>query len=107
MHDGHITDNLDMSDGRDRALLSRAIKRRWPIDDEVCAAAIAQLTRLMNSEDDRAANGAIRNLLTAMAQNQADEHLERKEQRLDDGQPTEGLTIRVVREDKLPDGDAA
>ena len=98
---------LDVDDGHDRAMLRRAIKNRWPVPDELKAKLMGRLNDVLDAGDPRDITSAGRIIVAAEQQNQADDHLDRKEQRLDDGQPTEGLTIRVVRENRLPDGDAA
>ena len=96
-----------MLDGRDRAVVRRAIKNRWPVPDSLKAKLMGRLDEVLDTGDPRDITSAGRIIVAAEQQNQADDHLDRKEQRLDDGQPTEGLTIRVIRENQLPDGSSA
>jgi hypothetical protein len=107
----HMVRNLDTRDGRDLRTMRRAV-RRWGVDDDFKDEAIRALRYTLALEmakdkpDARAVNGIIKTLTTMEGQNQADEHLEEKHARTDDGKPDAITEIRVTRAAKeLPSGD--
>ena len=85
-----ISENLDASVRSDNVLIGMAIKRRWPVSDRMKEIAMTATEALIESDaDGRVVNGAVRNMLSAEAQNQSDDHQTAKDRRLDDGKPTE------------------
>jgi hypothetical protein len=94
---------LDMADGRDRVLLR---SKRWETTPEQRARYLKALDialRLsLQAEDQRAINGCVKTIAMLEAQNQSDEHLEAKVDRLDDGRPTE--IVVTYRQPELPGG---
>ena len=108
--DTKLTENLDMANGPDRATLGRAMREGWDIPDEfytTAPLAIMEAIREVIQPGSREWLLAFDKIIAMNAQNIRIQELAEKYKRLDDGQPTEGLTIRVVRENRLPDGDAA
>lgn len=88
--DTKVGDNLDLSRRSDLKMLGMAINRRWPVPERLKKMAMTATEALIeSSEDGRVINGAVANLLRAEAQNQADDHQEAKDRRLDEGKPTE------------------
>lgn len=85
----------------DVVLEKAAIKKRWPLSEEKRKQMADRAFNLfMNSTSERLI-GATGKLLTAMeAQNQADEHLADKNNRLDDGKPTEIKRVYTVEFDE-------
>lgn len=85
----------------DAVLVRRATKARWPVSDAVKAKLAAKLEDCLDREEDGRIVASLGKVLTAMeAQNQADDHLEDKNKRLDDGKPTEnagGIVYHIVR----------
>lgn len=118
MNDGPPKLSLDMGSEKDRGLVREAMKR-WPkrwrgltdaVKDELAAslrAANSVAITLAQSDDPQVALDAAKTITsvvrTAVAmegQNQADEHLEAKEERLDAGKATENVGIvRVLKPD--------
>ena len=100
-------DSLDMADGRDRALLQ---SQRWPINDKTkeryLLALDAALGLAVQKNDQRAMVSCVRALASLEGQNQADEHIERKYARLDEGKPTEGVAISGAEIARTVLGDA-
>lgn len=83
-------DSLDVSVPADRVLVARAAKARWQIPDELKTALVVKLGQIVvNSDDARDVNGAARTLVAMEGQNQADDHVASKNERLDSGKPTE------------------
>jgi hypothetical protein len=74
-----------------------AIKRRWHLSDEQREnMANKAYTSFMQADDERAISGLGKLLATMEAQNQADEHLADKNNRLDNNKPTAITQVRVV-----------
>jgi hypothetical protein len=87
----------------DRALVRRALKERWPVSDTMKRRLLAQVGKALRKELEPRALGQLgRIIITAEGQNQADEHLADKNARIDGGQATEGLDIRVIYKDRAP-----
>ena len=89
-------DSLDMADGRDRALL-RSRDPRWFINEEMKARYIlaldAALGLAIKKNDQRALVSCVRTLATLEGQNQADDHVHHKYDRIDAGKPTETVQL--------------
>ena len=83
---------------------------RWPISadkrKDYLAALHEALVIARKDKKVRAITSCLRAITALEAQNQADEHLEIKNERLDHGKATDGMTIRVVYEDKEVSPDA-
>lgn len=105
--------NLNMSNDHDRGLVRRladdgtpASKRpRWPgIDDatktQFIKALRYALSLALEVKDNRGINGCVKTLAALEGQNQADDHLDDKNARLDAGKPTgnEAITVRYVNQ---------
>lgn len=85
---------LNLDNPRDLALLRRAIKSRWPIPDAERAKYLDYLHKaLTEATSPRDVANIVKVLVSADAMNQADEHLDKKNKRMDEGKPTE-----IVRE---------
>jgi hypothetical protein len=101
--------SLDMDAETDRALLRRSFndsrgnfRPRWGgIDDETKGQFVrslkAALSMAIQRKDPRAINSCVKTLATLEGQNQSDEHMAIKHERLDAGQPTE--LVKVVKGD--------
>ena len=106
--DTKLTENVDLANGHDARLARRALREGWITPEHRRRMAeISMDIAEDEGNDPRARNGAVANMLRADALAQADEHLARKEERIDDGKPTEGLNITVTRTNQLPDSDSA
>ena len=112
--------SLDMGDEKDRGM-ARMAMRRWPrrwrgltdaVKDEMAAslrAANSVAIQLAQSPDPDVALDAaktigsiVRTAVAMEGQNQADEHMEAKEERLDSGKATENIGImRVLKPDVM------
>ncbi len=93
------------------AMAKRAIRERWPVDPEIMKRVIARADALVQKttktvatqmgpvevDADDGALAAMKVILAANAQNQADDHLADKNARLDAGKATENVTERVIR----------
>jgi len=74
-----------------------AIKRRWPLSEKQRAdMANKAYESFMQSDNDRVISGVGKLLATMESQNQADEHLADKNNRLDNNKPTAITQVRVV-----------
>lgn len=94
--DTKVTENLDMADGRDRAAVRTAIKKRWPVSEKLKALLLSKTeTALDGAADPRDIASLGRNILAAEAQNQSDDHLTDKNERIDEGKATESVTFAV------------
>lgn len=79
----------------DRALVGRAVKNRWPVNPDRKPAIVQKIEDEAEKGDMRAA----KILLDMEAQNQADEHMAEKHDRLDNGKATENVgVVQVVIE---------
>lgn len=93
---GRGADALDLTDGRDRAVLRGAAKR-WGISPELKEKCISKLQAALDiAETARDINGIVKTMATIEGQNQADEHLDRK---LKEGVSDSQLTIKVLHVD--------
>lgn len=93
------------------AMAKRAIRERWPVDPAIMARVIARADALVQKstrtvatamgpvevDADDGAIAAMKVILTANAQNQADDHVEDKNARLDKGLATENVVERVIK----------
>lgn len=87
---------LDMTDGRDRQVLRSAVARGWPVTTEDMKFYYEKLRDAVTaSEDARELTSCVKVFTTIVSQIQTQEHHEDKNQRLDDGKPTE-IVIRHV-----------
>jgi hypothetical protein len=85
-------------------MIAMAIKRRWPIPDEVRQAIVDRMAGFVRDcPDPDKATSAARALIAAEAQNQSDDHLADKNERLDSGSPTEAQKIEVVYVNRMPE----
>lgn len=97
---GKLGDN-DARVGQDAAMVRRAIRQRWRIPDEVRETVVSRMARTVaESPIERDATAAAKVLVAAEGQNQADEHLDAKNARLDDGKPTESVRVFKVQFDE-------
>jgi hypothetical protein len=92
-------------------LIASAVRRRWPVPPETAAVVIDRLTKIVQKQTvgvmtkegpadlegpaDANANAAARVLVAMEAQNQADDHLDDKNARLDAGKATENTVTEV------------
>lgn len=95
--------NLDMSNGHDRALLRRAIKEGWLEVDPRWDMSGSRKKKLLEKLDAALEHGDVRDIISVgklfvqmEAQNQSDQHLANKNERLDEGKDTESVTHYVV-----------
>lgn len=92
--------SLDMASKQDRRTLIRAVNGRWPIGDDLRSLAVEKLQSSLEHCDASEAREVASLLRVAAAfegQNQEDEHLVEKYQRIDDEKGTESLvTYEVV-----------
>ena len=98
---------LDLTDPKDLALLKKLAtdgpgkkKKRWEgITDEFKGNAVqalrAALHMAVKKESPRDITRCVEVVARIEGQNQLDEHLDRKEARLDDGAPTENQVVKV------------
>ena len=98
---------LDLTDPKDLALLRKLAtdgpgkkKKRWEgITDEFKANAVqalrAALGMAVEKRNPRDITRCVEVVARIEGQNQIDEHLDRKEARLDDGKPTENQSVQV------------
>lgn len=84
---------------RDQKLTQRAMNKRWPIPEKTRAALVERMTKFAldeNLDPDRSM-AATRLLMAGEGQNQADDHLREKNERLDEGKSTENVNVRTVK----------
>lgn len=95
----HETPELDMTKGKDRNIVTAALKRRWPVSDEVKVRLLEQCAKHLsaNELDARELAGIGRVLAALESQNQADEHLADKNDRIDAGKATESHDHRTYQ----------
>ena len=94
--DTNITDNLSCASSKDMQMVEVAMKKRWPIPDKLKIELINKLTKSLAIITDPRTITRITQILAQLeAQNQSDEHLEIKNNRLDQGKPTENQHIKV------------
>lgn len=94
--------NFDLSSRSDCRMLERHLVNRWP---ELDAEFKGQLVRALKaaaglavqSKDVRKITRVVEVASRLEAQNQADEHLDEKNKRLDEGKPTESVGVRVFK----------
>lgn len=89
----------------DAKLLKKAIRNRWPVTDEVRKAVIDRLEGFIKDPkiDPDRATAAARVIVAAEGQNQADDHLREKNERIDSGASTEAQKIEVVYVNRMPE----
>ena len=104
-HDPRVTPSLDMSNRYDRAAVRRVANqagKRWAVTDEFKAELIQALRAAtaiaMANGVSRDINDCVKTAAVLEGQNQADQHLDEKNARLDEGKPTESVATqyRVV-----------
>lgn len=89
----------------DAKLVQRAIRQRWPIPEEVRKAVVDRMAGFVADpliDPDRAI-AAARMIGVAEGQNQADDHLREKHERIDGGAATEAQKIEVVYVNRMPE----
>lgn len=92
---GKLLDN-DGRRGEDMRLIRRAL--RWKMSKEKAEKLLDHVMDLgLASDVARDAAAAAKTVIAAEAQNQADEHLDEKNKRLDEGKPTESVGVRVFK----------
>ena len=101
--DGGLGDGALMSNDRtlatDARLIRRAALQRWPVSSALKAKLAQKIDAALEAEPDGRIVASLGKVLTAMeAQNQADDHLQDKNDRLDTGKLTEnaGLTFVIT-----------
>lgn len=86
----------------DRKLLGRAIRAGWNIPEGMRDKAVRVVDSMLDSGDPMLSKEGVKLLTVMHGQNQADEHLEAKHERLDEGLPTDAVYIaappRVIGE---------
>lgn len=99
--DGGKGESLDLDDPKTRRMVQGALNNRWPITYDIKAELVNKaVTALRRTEDERAIAGLGKLLKDMEGQNQADEHLADKNNRLDDGKPTEIKRVYTVEFDE-------
>lgn len=93
--------SLDLSNPKDVALLRSSVKRRWPgLDEDSRAEAVECLKAAMrgarSAGDLRLLLESVKTYAVLEGQHQADEHLAEKNARLDEGLPTDGISIVAI-----------
>lgn len=100
--------NLDMLERKDLGLIRVACgstgKRRWPVDDDLKSEAVVALRNALriaqaqtgDDYDGSLVDRIVKTIGFLEAQNQSDEHLEIKHQRLDEGKATDAVEHYVV-----------
>lgn len=87
---GEGAKTIDASNGHDLAIVRRALRERWPIPVEKRRDIAERVAKVAaESNDERSIVAAARVLAQMDGLNQADEHLENKNERLDGGKATE------------------
>jgi len=100
----------DLKPGTDCKLTRMAIRKGWKIPNDVKETLPEKLMAIIDNEYvvERDKIAAAKTLVAMEGQNQADDHLIHKDERIDSGQSTEAtaMTIKVVYEEsecpKLP-----
>lgn len=102
----YMVRGLDMRDDGDRGLVRKTTDpkraKRWRVPEDFKDEAVAALRNALQMElardrpDARAVRGIVDTLAKLEGQNQADEHLEDKNRRLDEGRATEAVEHYVV-----------
>jgi hypothetical protein len=83
----------------DAKLIQRAIRQRWPISEEVRKVVVDRMAGFVADpllDPDRAI-AAARMIGVAEGQNQADDHVREKNERIDGGKATEATEVRVLK----------
>lgn len=81
----------------DALLIRRAARCRWPVSDETKKKLVERVSSALDSADEPRDIASLGKVLTAMeAQNQADDHLQDKNDRLDSGKSTENVNHAVI-----------
>lgn len=83
----------------DAKLIQRAIRQRWPIPEEAKKVIVDRMVGFVTDPlmDADRVTAAARMLVVAEGQNQADDHLREKNERLDEGKSTENVSVRTVK----------
>jgi hypothetical protein len=83
----------------DAKLIQRAIRQRWPIPDEAKKVIVERMVGYVADPllDADRVTAAARVMVAAEGQNQADDHLREKNERIDGGKATEATEVRVLK----------
>lgn len=104
-HNGHII-GMNGTGGQggnthlreDIRIVGMAVKRRWPVPDEVKERLPGILRSIAETSDSERERIAAARVIVAMeAQNQADDHVADKNARLDEGKATERIEGRILQ----------
>lgn len=91
---GDATDTRPAVSRSDAKLIERAIAHRWPISDEVRRALATKVAATALKAQDPRAVAALSRVVVAMeAQNQADDHANEKNARIDGGKATDAIIV--------------
>ena len=85
------SDRLARSDCK---MVRSAMARRWPVTPAIRQKVVDRMLGVVDGTNDQNAIAASKTILTADAMSQADEHLEQKTERLDEGKATELVVIQ-------------
>jgi hypothetical protein len=100
LREGQVTPSIDINDRKDRALIRTAVSRRWPVKQELREKVVDALDRAMTVAQEQGDVGAIvdvsKTLVVIEGQNQTDDHLADKNDRLDQGKLTERVAVEPV-----------
>lgn len=82
----------------DARMIETATRNRWPITPEMKEMVINRLANIVaRSESEERASTAARTMMMAEGQNQADDHVREKNERIDSGKATDASTVRVLK----------
>jgi hypothetical protein len=70
-----------------------AVRKRWPVTDGARQKLVQRMESMLGSSDERFVIAASKVMATIESQNQADEHLDRKEARTDEGKVNERVEV--------------
>jgi hypothetical protein len=114
-----VVGSLDMMNDKDRGLLRRKLddavekshRPRWPGIDEPMKGRYVQALNIalalsLRKEDHRGINGCVKTLAMLVGQNQADDHIEEKNARIDSGKPTDTNLVQVRFVNRMGGDDA-
>lgn len=89
---------LDLSLNRDQKLIRRAANGRWPIPDELKQAVVNKVAQALGATSEPREVASLSKVVVAMeGQNQADDHLNEKNTRIDEGKGTELQLVKTYR----------
>lgn len=94
--DTKLPESIDPENGHDRRLLRRAARENWGLtSSQKQDARNAMHQIVLHGDKDRERVSAARVMVAMDAIDQADEHLQRKEERADDGKASEVIRYEV------------